>query len=107
MQVSRIKEVVFVRLETSTNASRLRIDNNALGAQTDLFCLLVLQERTKEKKTNYSECQTICEKDDRKKTILRTKLRSITMIDYYLASSGGSLGSRRKSEKYILPYEQQ
>ncbi len=61
-------------METSTNGSKQEINNNALGTQTDLFCLVVQKERTREERerdrrgyTNYSECRTICERGKREK----------------------------------------
>ncbi len=41
---------MVVGVETSTNGSKQEINNNALGAQIDLFCLLVQEERTREER---------------------------------------------------------
>lgn len=95
------------RVETSTNVRKQEINNNDLGPQNDLFVSQCNKsererEREREKEINNSECQTICEKNDRK-IIPGTKLFATIQICYYIYSLlDGSDGSTKTKSRYFL-----
>jgi hypothetical protein len=92
-------------MEISTNKRLIIMRGNHKPISFIFSCQ---EERTREKETNYSECQTICEKDEgerereegrereRENPILQTKPYRRRKINYYRKLAPQSLGGRSK-----------